>query len=168
VGGQGFGKWGRGVKEDSSCRLTSPENAVVKKPIPLLLERDTPSLTVDIEGFKRRLILDSGSSVSILPEGISCEDMRDTPLKPFGVTGEKLDVKGRQIVTFILVENRFKHNLLVCPLPSEVAGLLGADFLERVGANVNFESRELSFTHDKSESRARDDTHEGRMAHTVF
>jgi hypothetical protein len=88
-------------------------------------------------------------------------------MKPFGVTGENLDVKG-QLVTFILGENKFKHTFLVCPLPSEAAGLFGADFLERVGANVNFDSRELSFTHDKAEPRARDDTHEGRMAHTVF
>jgi hypothetical protein len=108
--------------EDSSCRLTAPENAVAKKPIPLLLERGTPSLTVNIKGVKRRLILDSGSSVSTLQERISCEDMRDTPLKPFGVTGKNLDVKGRQIVTFMLGKNKFKHTFLVCPLPSEAAG----------------------------------------------
>jgi hypothetical protein len=123
VGGQGFGKRRRGVKEDSSCRLTSPENAVAKKPIPFLLEHGTPFFTVDIEGVKRRLILDSGFSVSILQEGISCEDMRDTPLKPYWVTGENRDVKGRKIVTFMLGENKFKHTFLVCPLPSEAAGL---------------------------------------------
>jgi hypothetical protein len=134
----------------------------------LLLERGNPSLTVETEGVRRILILDSGSRVSILQEGISCEDVRDTPLKPFGVTGENLDIKGRHLVMFMLGGKKFKRTFLVCPLPLEAAGLLGADFLERVGTNVNFECRELSFTHDKAESRARDDTHEGRMAHTVF
>jgi hypothetical protein len=54
----------------------------------MLLERGTPSLTVDIEGA-RRLIVDT-SSVSILKPGVASNDIRAIPLKPFGVTGENL------------------------------------------------------------------------------
>ena len=67
----------------------------------MLLERGTPSLTVDIEAA-RRLIVDTGSSVSILKPGVANSDRRATPLKPFGVTGKTLDVRGRQSVTFKL------------------------------------------------------------------
>ena len=51
-------------------------------------------LTIDIE--VRRLIVDTGSNVSILKPGVSSSDIKVTPLKRFGVTGETLDVKGRQ------------------------------------------------------------------------
>jgi len=74
----------------------------VAKAVPMLLKRGTTSLTVDIEGIRRRLIVDTGSSVSILKPGVANSDRRATPLKPFGVTGKTLDVRGRQSVTFKL------------------------------------------------------------------
>jgi hypothetical protein len=65
--------------------------------------------------------------------------MRDTSLRLLGVTGETLEVKGRQLVSFTLGGQKFDHMFLVCPLPTEVAGLIGTDFLERTGAEINFE-----------------------------
>jgi len=63
----------------------------------------------------------------------------DTSLRPFGVTGETLEVKGRQLVSFTLGEQKFDHMFLVCPLPTEAVGLIGTDFLQRKGAEINFE-----------------------------
>ena len=60
-------------------------------------------------------------------------------LRPFGVTGESLDVKFRQLVSFTLGERNFDHMFLVCPLPTEAAGLICTDFLEKTGAEINFE-----------------------------
>jgi hypothetical protein len=34
---------------------------------------------------------------------------------------------------------KFDHIISVCPLPTEAAGLIGTDFLERTGAEINFE-----------------------------
>jgi hypothetical protein len=59
--------------------------------------------------------------------------LRDTSLRPFGVTGETLAVNGRQLVSFTLEGQKFDHIFLVCPLPTEAAGLLGTDFLEMTG-----------------------------------
>ena len=70
--------------------------------------------------------------------------MKHSPLKPFGVTGETLEVKGQQNVSFVVLESRFDHVFLVYPLPTYAAGLLGMDFFERTGANVNFECGKMA------------------------
>ena len=92
----------------------------------------------------RSLIIDTGSNVSILQPGISQSDMKHSPLRPFGVTGETLQVKGQQHVSFVLGESRLDHTFLVCSLPTDAAGLLGTDFLERTGASINFECGKMA------------------------
>ena len=92
----------------------------------------------------RRLIIDKGSNVSILQPGISQSDIKHSPIRPFGVTAENLEVKGQQHVSFVLGESGFDHMFLVCPVPTDAAGLLGTDFLERTGANVNFECGKMA------------------------
>ena len=83
------------MKEDSSFRLASYENAVKNPVVVISVEHGTPSVTVCIEEETRRLIIDTGSTVSILQPGISKSKLNVTDLKPFGVTGEDLDIKGR-------------------------------------------------------------------------
>jgi hypothetical protein len=83
------------VKEDSYFHLHSPDNAVTTPTVSILLEGGTPFLLVDIEGNMRRLILDTGSKVSILQPGVSRSDVLVKSLKSYGVTGEALDTKGR-------------------------------------------------------------------------
>jgi hypothetical protein len=110
----------------------------------MLLECSTPSLTIDIEEVRRKLIVNTGSNVSILGSNIKV-----SPLIPFGVTRETLDVKGRQTVTFALGGKEFKHTFLVCQLPTDAAGLIGADFLGEAGAIVSFDSCELLIPHGR-------------------
>jgi hypothetical protein len=57
------------VNEDSSFRLTVPKKAVDKPPVNIALECGTPLISVCIEGISRRLVLDTGSNVSILQPG---------------------------------------------------------------------------------------------------
>jgi hypothetical protein len=49
-------------------------------------------------------------------------------MKPYGVTGVTLGVKGRQSVSF-----------LVCRLPTDAADLLGTKFMEASGATIDFQ-----------------------------
>jgi len=84
----------------------------------------------EIEGRAKRLILDTGSNVSILQPGVSNREIQESPLKPFGVTGEALEVVGQQLVSFTLGGKGLNHTFLVCPLPTEVAGLLVWIFLK--------------------------------------
>ena len=54
-------------------------------------------------------------------------------MRPYGVTGETLDVKGRQAVSFVLGGREFNHQFVVCSLPTDAEGLLGMDFLKESG-----------------------------------
>jgi hypothetical protein len=134
------------VEVGSSFHLCNPDNAVRKPTVSLQVKSGTPSVSVDIEGVMRHLILDTGSNVSILQPGISRSDVEVTELKPCGITGETLDIRGRQTVSFGLGGREFTHTFLVCALPTAVAGLLGTDFLEGTGAMVDFECRKMALS----------------------
>jgi hypothetical protein len=43
----------------------------------------------------------------------------DSPLEPFGVSGENLDIKCQQTVSFGLGGQEFTHEFLVYSLPTE-------------------------------------------------
>jgi hypothetical protein len=132
------------VSEDKYLRVKTPANAVMAPFDSILLERGTSSILVDIEGVNRRLILDTGSNISIMQPGISRRDVRVTPLKPFEVTGEALDVSGQQNISFTIGGRAFNHIFLVCSLPTEAAGLLGTDFMNEAGAKIDFECGKIS------------------------
>ena len=78
--------------------------------------------------MSRRLILDTGSNVSVLQPGVSRSDVRDTTQKLHGVTGDLLNIKGLQPVSFSLKGSEYTHVFLVCPLLIEAAGLLNTEF----------------------------------------
>ena len=86
------------MKEDSSSRLEATVNAVVRPVVSVALEHGTPSISVRI-GEVRVMIIDTGSNISIVQPGISKSEIKHTDMRPYGVTGETLDVKGRQAVS---------------------------------------------------------------------
>jgi hypothetical protein len=49
--------------------------------------------------------------------------MRLAEMRPYGVTRETLDVKGRQSASFVLDGREFNHQFLACSLPTDAAGL---------------------------------------------
>jgi len=85
------------LKEDSSSRLDTTVNAVIRPAVSGALEHGPPSISVRIEQVWV-LIIDTGSNISILQQGISKSKVRLTDMRPYGVTGETLDVKGRKAV----------------------------------------------------------------------
>jgi hypothetical protein len=119
------GKQVIGANEGSSLHLYAPENAVNRPTVLILLEHGTPTIRAEI-GVQRYLILDTtGSNILILQPGISRSDLRCTSIKPYGVTGETLEIRGQQTVSFVVDEHEFKHSFYVCSLPIKAAGLLG-------------------------------------------
>ena len=56
----------------------------------------------------------------------------------------------------------------MCQLPTDAAGLLGTDFLERVGTIISFESSELLIPHRKHDPRTRDDATQEHALLAVF
>jgi hypothetical protein len=127
-----------GERAGSSLHFNTPKNTVGLHVVSLMLERGMPSVPIEVEGKTRRLILDTGSNISILQEGVSQHEVTDSPLKPFGVTGEVLATKGQQSVSFMLGGQKYDHKFLVSHLPTDAAGILGMDFLERTNAEINF------------------------------
>jgi len=121
----------RGANKDNSFHLATSDNAVKTFSVSVLSELDTPTISVQIEGIARLLILDTGSNVSIMQPGISTGDVRVTSVQPYGVTGETLDIRGQQFVSFTLEGREHKHQFLLRPLTTDAAGLFGTDFLRK-------------------------------------
>ena len=117
------------------------------------------------EDRAKRLIIDTGSNVSILKPGVSCGEIKESLLKPFGVTGEALDVVGQQQLSFTLGGQRLNHPFLICPLPTETAVLLGMDFLEKSGAEISFKDRILTWS---GKPEALKESPGTRMKHTAL
>ena len=158
----------RVVKEDSSFRLNAPENAVTKVTVPILLEHGTPNISAEIEGMSRILILNTGSDMSIMQSGISRISVQVTTLEPYVVTGDVLNIRGQQSVTFLLNGSEFTRSFLVCSLPNKAAGLLGNDFMDRLGAKIDFECGKLSFTGIDRVPHVNSVSSTGHVALTVF
>jgi hypothetical protein len=62
------------------------------------------------------------------------------------VIGKTLDIKGQQLISFTLEGREYRHPFLVCPLPTDVAVMLGMDFFEKTGSEINFECGKISPT----------------------
>jgi hypothetical protein len=139
------------VKHDSSSRLEVTVNAVTRPAVSVALEHGTPSISVRIE--VRVLIIDTDSNISILRPGVSKSEVRQTDMRPYGITGETHDVKGRQAVSFVLGGREFNHQFLVCSLPTDAEVLLGMDFLKESGAIVDLDCSKMSQTLKKCPER---------------
>ena len=116
----------------------------------------------------RVLIIDSGSDISILQPDVSKSEVRHTNMRPYGVTGESLDFKGRQAVSFVFGGRELNHQFLVCPLPSEAEGLLGMDFLKESGSIVDLECNKMSLANVGNVPRANGTTLNKSTALMVF
>ena len=84
------------------------------------------------------------------------------------MTGESLEVKGRQLVSFTLGGRKFDHKFLVCTLPTEAAGLIGTDFLERTGAEIKIECGRMALAAIGEAPVANSELQGKRAALTVF
>jgi hypothetical protein len=94
------------------------------------LDHGTTTVAVKIQGADRILIVDSGSSCSLLQPGVTELPLESTTFEPFGVTVDNLDIVGEQQVLFQMVRVKFNHSLLVCKLPTSADGIIGLNFFD--------------------------------------
>jgi hypothetical protein len=128
------GKRVRGANEGSSLHLYAPENGVCRTTAFILLKQGTPTIMVEIEGVRRDLILDTGSNISIFQPGMSTRDVRCTSVKPYGITGETLEIRGQQTVFFEFKKHKFRHSFYVYSLTTKATVLIGMDLMEKTSA----------------------------------
>jgi hypothetical protein len=76
--------------------------------------------------------------------------------------------KGSTVGFFSLRRREYTHGFLLCPLPTEAAGLLGTDFLEKAGAKIDLECGTMSHTDIGRVPRAFGVPHAKHTALTVF
>lgn len=88
--------------------------------------------------------------------GVSRNDVSLTNLKLYGATGEALDIKGQQSVSFDLDGREFRHMFLVCELPTDTTGLFGTEVMQVMQVKLsvlNFENFKISYGHRNSATR---------------
>ena len=136
--------------------------------VSVVMEQGTPTVRIELEGIQRNLIVDTSSNVSILQPGMSRQDVIRTTTRPYVMTGEVLDIKELQSVTFTLNGRQFTHVFLVCTLPADAAGLLDTDFFEKAGAIIDFECNKMSFTGIGNVPRVLSVPRAGHAAVTIF
>jgi hypothetical protein len=123
---------------------------------------------VIIFGTKKELIIDWGSTISIVKAGTSPNKMTRSSITPFGLTGKELAVTGVQEAEFWCGNVKYSHQFHVCVLPTDVDGILGMDFLARVKANLNLQKLELSMLKRAVEEHATLDGPARRAGETVY
>jgi hypothetical protein len=102
-----------------------------------------PVIRVRMLGRERHLIVDTGSSISLVQPGIWSSKLTRTNVTPFGVTGDGLNILGEQLLTLEVGDWRYSHRFCVCSLPTQTDGIIGLDMLESLGAHVDLENRQL-------------------------
>ena len=85
--------------------------------------------------------------VSLIQPGISKAQVQPCDVQARGVTGTKLDILGEQEIEFNLRSSNgditFVHTFVVSPLKRCSSGILGMDFLQRVGAEFSLTAQVL-------------------------
>jgi len=111
----------------------------------------TTLLTAEIEGEEFVFMVDTGTIISIIQPDISKAQVQPCDIKARGIMGTQLDVIGEQEIEFTLQSNEhdttFVHTFLVSPLLRCSSGILGMDFLQRVGAEISLTAQLLYIGH---------------------
>jgi hypothetical protein len=92
--------------------------------------------------------VDTGATVSLIKPTVSEARVRKSQLQARGVSGTNLEILGVQEVKFTIGfptgSMTFIHSFMVCPLEICSAGILGLDFLQRVGAEISLTDNSLT------------------------
>ena len=107
-----------------------------------------PVLTIEIEGEEFLFMVDTGAMVSLIQPRISKVQVQPCDVKARGITGTQLKVLGEQEITFNIKGRdyckTFVHTFVVSPMNRCSSGILGMDFLQRVGAEISLTTQSLT------------------------
>ena len=86
------------------------------------------------------ILVDTGSSLSLIQPGVCTSVVNSATVTPYGVTGDELPLKGMQRVTFTIKGETYTHDFCVCAVATEADAILGTDFLSKMDARLDFEN----------------------------
>ncbi len=96
-------------------------------------------------------MVDTGAMVLLIQPTICKVQVRTCDIQVRGVTGTQLEIYEEQLVEFTIRHKdyyvTFEHTFVVSPLKCCSSGIIGMDFLQRVGAEVSLTSRSLNLSH---------------------
>jgi len=122
----------------------------------VLLEHDTPYISVEIDGVALLLNLDPLSNDSLMQTCIS------------GIVVEVLSIKGHQTVSFVVDEHECSHTFLVYSIPTDVASLLVTDFVKKACVTIDFVCGKMSLSDISKTPRACKFSRTKGRAHTFI
>jgi predicted aspartyl protease len=102
-----------------------------------------PIVRAVIGGRPRTVLIDTGSSISLIQPVICSTEITRANVTPYGVTGKELHVKGEQLVIVTVNGETYIHAFCVCELATEADSIIGTDFLRKMDATLDFESGKL-------------------------
>jgi len=114
----------------ATCIASYPQELSVILLVPMTIDHGTPTVAVKIQGTEQILIVDSGSSCSLLQPGVAEVPLESTTFEPFGVTGNSLGILGEQQVLFQMGRVTFSHSFLVFKFPVSADGVMRLDFFD--------------------------------------
>ena len=110
-----------------------------------------PILTLEIGEKEFEFLVDIGAMVWVIQPGIGRAQVQPCDVRASGITGTQLEVLGEQEVEFTLrnqeYSGSFVHTFLVSPVKPCSSGILGMDFLQRVGAEIILTAQLLHIGH---------------------
>ena len=102
-----------------------------------------PVVRAVIEGRPRMILVDTGSSLSLIQPGVWTSIVNSATVTPYGVTGDELRVNGEQRVTFTIKGEMYTHDFCVCSVATEAYAILDTDFLLKMDARLDFTNGKL-------------------------
>ena len=119
--------------------------------------------TVDINGHTVKLMVDTGSSSTLLSSKVVRELFKgqqevqslDTSCNLFSVDGSPLEIAGKLELAFSIGDHMFQHEFLVADI--DLPGILGLDFLEQYDITIKVASMSLQIG-DKTLQLEREDS----------
>jgi hypothetical protein len=107
-----------------------------------------PLLPVEIDGNIHDFVVDTGATVSLVKPFVSKSQYRKCAVQASGVSGTNLEILGLQNIEFRITNEdskmTFVQAFVVCPLVIDSTGILGMDFLHKVGAEISLTTSLLS------------------------
>ena len=137
------GKLVKAGSPNNNSQPTQNEGAVSAFVAPISTVGGAPLIQLPIDNEPRHFLIDTASSICLIQPNVSSVEVRASDIAPIGITGDRLQLQGEQLVEFRLGCRKFSQKFGVCALPTSCDGVLGTNFLIANNARVDLMNQRL-------------------------